>query len=373
MKKEFFFHNLDLLRFIAFLMVFVSHLPFKLNADFLKFVKFNLGNLGVEMFFTLSGFLIMSILLKEKELTNTISLSKFWLRRIFRIFPLYFGTLCLILFISTFLRDAPVSSNDFFTYYFTFTGNFDRVINGDLTIANYIGSGVLWSISIEEQFYLLFPFIMWLLRGSKRLLGAVLVFIYVLTIVSKLFIISTYSDFSLAYRTLSFHPISAFDSITFGCLMAYFSVYYTSTFVKLVNMMNHFTIVIFTILFILLLGLDFRFGNVYFTEILAKQIYVIYFASIVAFTCFHDIASAKSQNKIIHTLNYLGKISFGLYLFHDIIITLLNDIIENQFLLFNLAMICTVAISWLSYNYFEYPLLKFKDRFSIVKTRNLSS
>lgn len=156
MKKEsFFFHYLDLLRFVAFLLVFISHSRIHVESSFWNFIRPKFGVIGVKLFFVISGFLITTIMLREKELTKTISLSRFYKRRILRIFPLYFGTLVLILLLSMYFGLTENGICDFFRYYFSFLGNFDRIVNNKDTINSFIGSGVLWSIGIEEQFYLL--------------------------------------------------------------------------------------------------------------------------------------------------------------------------------------------------------------------------
>src|SRR3954447_9736754 len=87
------FHSLDALRFFAFLKVFFLHIPVATFAVF-NFLK-NGGGTGVVFFFVLSGFLITYILLSEKTLTGTIKLKNFYLRRILRIWPLYYLILCL--------------------------------------------------------------------------------------------------------------------------------------------------------------------------------------------------------------------------------------------------------------------------------------
>jgi peptidoglycan/LPS O-acetylase OafA/YrhL len=98
MQKRIYFENLNGLRFPCFLSVFLFHI-FRVVSDsfeanpmfyFLKNDLFGNGNLGVNFFFVLSGFLITYLLIEEKILNKQISIPKFWLRRVLRIWPLFF-------------------------------------------------------------------------------------------------------------------------------------------------------------------------------------------------------------------------------------------------------------------------------------------
>lgn len=355
------------------MMVFISHLPYAIDAEFLAFLKYKFGRLGVEMFFVLSGFLITSILLKEKELTNTISLRKFWIRRIFRIFPLYFAVLFLILLLSTLTGEVRAGAiPEFLKYYFTFMGNFDRIVNDVSTVNSFIGSGVLWSIGVEEQFYLIFPVLVWAFRAHKQSLVRVFMLCYSITLVSKVLLIHAFPlDDALQFRNLQFNPLSAFDGIIVGCLLATIAYYYKKHLQLWIDRFNYATIILVVLAFLLVLYAEYFFENIYFSQFIAKQLYIISFVIIITFTCFHHSASTKSSNTILNTLNYLGKISFGLYLFHVIIIHYLKSSIQSELLLFGVSLICSIAISWISYNYFEYPLLRFKEKFAVVRTRKL--
>src|SRR5215210_6286731 len=98
-KNKIFFENLDGLRFFCFLSVFLFHSFHTENPDIssspvyrlFKHSLFGNGNLGVNFFFVLSGFLITYLLIEEKKLTGKIHIGNFWIRRILRIWPLYFA------------------------------------------------------------------------------------------------------------------------------------------------------------------------------------------------------------------------------------------------------------------------------------------
>ena len=175
MKKKVYFENLDGLRFLCFLFVFFFH-SFHTNFDYIKnsiayhFIKkdvFGNGNLGVNFFFVLSGFLITYLLIEEKKLNGQIHLINFWIRRILRIWPLFY--LCVLFgfyvfpILKTALGQVPneIASIE---YYILFLNNFDFIENGkpDASIL-----GVLWSVAVEEQFYLVWPVILYFLPVNK--------------------------------------------------------------------------------------------------------------------------------------------------------------------------------------------------------------
>ena len=166
--QQIFFENLDGLRFLCFLAVFFFHsfhTEFQeiKSDEYYTLIKkgiFGNGNLGVNFFFVLSGFLITYLLIKEKEMRHKINIPFFWMRRILRIWPLYF--LCVFFgffifpLIKSFLGQIPNETAHIF-YYLTFLNNFDFIKNGLPDSSNL---GVLWSIAIEEQFYFIWPIIL---------------------------------------------------------------------------------------------------------------------------------------------------------------------------------------------------------------------
>jgi peptidoglycan/LPS O-acetylase OafA/YrhL len=154
-KKQ--YGGLDFLRSIAICWVFIFHYQ---GGDFYEWfykVK-DFGWTGVDLFFVLSGFLIAQQLFKEANSSNTISLTKFYIKRFLRILPAYFFILFLYFSIPVF-REKPVLSP--LWKYLTFTQNIG--LNPSETNAFTHA----WSLCIEEQFYIVFPFIVLLLSFFK--------------------------------------------------------------------------------------------------------------------------------------------------------------------------------------------------------------
>lgn len=110
------------------------------------------GFLGVDMFFVLSGFLIVTLLLREQSTVGKISLRKFYARRALRIFPVYYGMLLFLTLFYGVLKsqgDRAASFTSVLPFYLTYTSNWSLV--------QAAGLGITWSLATEEQFYLFWP------------------------------------------------------------------------------------------------------------------------------------------------------------------------------------------------------------------------
>lgn len=141
MKDKIYFENLDGLRFLCFLSVFFFHsfhteYSYISNSEAYQFIKIDIfgnGNLGVNFFFVLSGFLITYLLIQEKRTNGQINLKKFWMRRVLRIWPLFYFAVFFGFFIFPLLKSAfGQVPNETATlgYYLAFLNNFDFIKNG---------------------------------------------------------------------------------------------------------------------------------------------------------------------------------------------------------------------------------------------------
>lgn len=158
--------SLDGFRAISILMVIYGHLcgtrHFPVSIPQYGRWCGDVAHLGVLVFFVISGFLITSLLMSEREMTGAISLKRFYLRRIVRIFPAFYAFI-LVMAIAMLLGVVDLTGRDF-AYALTYTVNFEP--NRSLPI------GHLWSLSVEEQFYLLWPLTLLVLRERCALIVA---------------------------------------------------------------------------------------------------------------------------------------------------------------------------------------------------------
>jgi peptidoglycan/LPS O-acetylase OafA/YrhL len=200
--------SLDGLRAISVFMVVAAHMNGVLatNLPFIPFwVYLVWGSLGVQTFFVISGFLITHLLLKELTSTGTISLKRFYFRRALRIFPPLYAYLAIGLAL---------------TLAGFFAGNVRAFIVAGTYLSNYLGGGSellehTWSLSLEEQFYLLWPAAL-LFFGTKKSMKLA-VWVILLSPASR---VVTYYLWPSHRALLSGMLHTGLDSIMFGCLLA---------------------------------------------------------------------------------------------------------------------------------------------------------
>jgi peptidoglycan/LPS O-acetylase OafA/YrhL len=197
--------SLDGLRAISITLVLLGHIWGTRNAPKMELGVGDYAHLGVVVFFVISGFLITTLLLAEHEKTGTVSLKLFYARRALRIFPAsytYIACVFLLWLLGTYQWGA-----DNFWYAVTYTVNYVTHPCWQL--------GHLWSLSIEEQFYLLWPLAFFLLKPKKGLwfAGAVVLLGPVARMIGWFFLHAT------PYRDLPIFPLVA-DSLATGCVLA---------------------------------------------------------------------------------------------------------------------------------------------------------
>lgn len=159
-RETAFFSSLDGLRCIAILAVIWVHTGLRLDEVTLT----QRGHLGVDLFFAISGFLITTLLLRERDRHGSISLGAFYMRRSLRIFPLYYTVVALYVAFVWVLEPSTPAGRQFFSnlpYFLTYTSNWFVPLEGRVIF--YFA----WSLATEEQFYLLWPSIEKYLRGWR--------------------------------------------------------------------------------------------------------------------------------------------------------------------------------------------------------------
>jgi peptidoglycan/LPS O-acetylase OafA/YrhL len=356
-EKTIHFDGLNALRFFSALSILIYHSTLKYHDGFPPSVKMMFHNLhlGVDMFFIISGFLIVYLLLQEKEKSHTISLYRFYLRRILRIFPLYF----LILGIAWFEYHTRHPEIAFHRYLY-FTGNFWMIEINAWTVGIL---NPLWSLCIEEHFYLVIPLLIFLIPLRK-----IHLLFWSIIILSLVF--RAYATLSLDYNwfTIYAHTLSRCDVLALGGLLAYYHKAGRFNFKIPMPVMGG--VLFFLVLLMSVLD-NSDYTNLTFA-VFKKYLFIL--PMLFLFAGFilnqgedHLLIHGLKSNRII---DYLGKISFGLYMYHSPVsdlwtpIHLIND---SLFLRLFFVTLTTMIIATVSYELLEKQILKLKTKFEIVK------
>ncbi|MCQ2959984.1 MAG: acyltransferase [Bacteroidales bacterium] len=342
--------NLDTFRAIAAIVVMIGHIELfrlqKFGSEFFYFMPS--GHTAVMLFFVISGFLITYLLTQEKERYGQISLKAFYLRRIFRIWPVYY----LVLLISAFFIDSLSWSN--VLYAVTILPNVSHSIG-----CGWSGSPQIWSIGVENLFYIFFPFVIMFIR-EERIPMLLILFIVCYALLPHFiaFInIRTWQNETLEMINNSFFYNNKFDSLAIGCLIGYL---YAKNHTWLKYLYNRY--VFFVCLFVSIVC---WFGNIE-TKHFNDEFMSVLFAVVILNVCTNNNLKINIENSVT---KFLGKISYGIYMYHWIVLLftfkylpIKNDILSTT-LLYIFVLLTTILIAWLSYNTFEKYFLNIKKQF----------
>ena len=349
--------QLDAVRAFAAFAVVIHHFTGEFD-----FERFGIGAYGVELFFVISGFLISKILIEQKNkipdletgLSRKKILGRFYIRRILRLFPVYY------LFITFFFLLSKTSGiwvwdKGCAPWFYTYTANFlffFKKMQG-------IQVNHLWTLAVEEQFYLFWPLL--LLFIPKRFEIHLISIFIVIGLGFKIFM-------EIYFPTLPSRLLTVYHFDTLGCgaFLAWLSIYRKKIFDKIINPL-------WTLL-LLVLWVFLAFNKTLIPYDIGVILWII-------LTCIAFSMLVKSSangisgigGRIFNNgiLQYLGKISYGIYIFHKPIPYLMKLILSksglsfqiNHYLLFLLAVILTLAISSLSWIFLERPISRFKEKF----------
>lgn len=354
--KSVYYPALDGIRGLAILLVVLFH-----NFGFMSYFSF--GWLGVDLFFVLSGFLITDILMRSLGQENF--LRNFYMRRALRIFPLYYLSLVIFLVILPAFKSFPVNLDYYVDnqwWFWTYLQNWLFILKktSSTDILHH-----LWSLAVEEQFYLIWPLIILIVR-KPRLLLLFMVVVLLLFILIR-YIIWEKQIENLAYFNL--YTFSRIDGIAIGSMTA------------LVHRIDqNFLKKNSTIVVLLLAAANFLF---YFVN--SRNNFGFPYLAIVGYTTFALMfailiyEAVTRESKLINLLfdnkllRFFGKISYGFYVFHWPVFILMNPVLlkwlkTNMIPYADLisALLCSLAgllISLLSFRYFESWFLKKKHLF----------
>lgn len=352
-----YFPGLNALRFYAAFSVIIVHIG--TNFGELR-TRASIGTLlealvmdaqtAVTLFFVISGFLITSLLLVERDRTSTVSIRKFYVRRILRIWPLYyliasvgFFVLPLVLGESYALYDVPLRS----------------IILVFALMPNFVGPlgplGHLWTIGLEEQFYVAMP---WLVKTRH------LIFACSIVITLKLALEPVAAAFN-SDAIMNLFYSARFEAMAIGAVGAWV-VHNQHPTLKIIY--SPFAQIIVVVIFVYLTLVDVSVTSI------NTFIMSVSFAALIINVATNPRSPLRVETPLT---TYFGVRSYGLYMFHFPILYLtlwglrsanITDTATYDVLLYGITLGATLTITLLSYRFFEQPILRLKSRFAVVAT-----
>ena len=304
------------------------------------------GGLGVSIFFVISGFLITTLLTREERHTQSIDLKKFYLRRAFRIFPAFYVYWLLILAL-TVLGYVHVSHMDLFSSAVYVWNYVHRTVDTWFL-------GHTWSLSVEEQFYLLWPFVLKLAKAerAKWIALGVVVFAPFIRLASYFWLPSTRPLIGMMLPTRA-------DSLMVGALLALFAQ--NAAHCAILKRKTKSTLIPLVALCFFAIDtiLSRRFKGIYILPV-GYTLQNLMIAALVTHVVFHDTTRlGKILNHRI--LIHVGTISYSLYLWQQLFLTPMNTTFMGRF---PLNLLCALIAAELSYYIIEKPFLRMRKRFS---------
>ncbi len=345
--------KLDGLRAIAAILVVISHYMEELHC-----AKFSYGGNGVQIFFVISGFLITSILLAQKNKTHESVgklLKNFIIKRALRLFPIYY-ILIITLFAISFFGGLWLCAKEDVWYYFTYTQNYLFFLKGfQSPLLNHT-----WSLAVEEQFYLLWPLLI-LLIPKKYELHFISIVLFSGILIKYLLV-----ELYVGPGTIKGITFIHFDTLGAGALLGYFSYYKKEKILNFLEISSQW-------IFILCLFISATLTWIGFNDGLWLPLVLNIMSVCLVYICFSPKETILSPILNSSVLQNIGKISYGIYIYHKPVPFFFNficskmhmPIIENKFVLFVIYAVITYIISALSWKLIESPISNIKKRFDL--------
>ncbi|HXZ33136.1 MAG TPA: acyltransferase [Terriglobales bacterium] len=370
--QRFYRPELDVLRFCAFSLVFIHHhfpcVPGQYNPNLGKWFAITVSSIsaaasyGVDIFFALCAYLITELLLCEKARTGTVDVKSFYLRRTLRIWPLYFFFLALAFATNGLLPAEPVSGTAVAAF-LLFSGNWWMMfVRHGVSVIN-----PLWSLSVQEQFYFV-----WAPLVKKLAERGMLVAAGVMLFVSNFVRLAMFLTHRCSEKYIWFNTFARLDPIALGIIAAVLlrgRAPALSSVRRLFLFVTSFA-VLWAAAILLHTWVD-EAAVIHFSSVIGYPLVALCSIGIVL-----SILSSAPPWFAYKPLVYLGRISYGLYVFHLLGLKLADIIgahasfgtrfVKGQGLL---GFFLTVAMAMISYYALEKPFLRMKERFSYVLSR----
>jgi peptidoglycan/LPS O-acetylase OafA/YrhL len=351
-----YYKNLDGLRAIAALMVVIFHyFNYSISSN-IKHIEVyqsltEFGQHGVSLFFVLSGFVITRILIKTRGAKNYFK--SFYWKRALRILPLYY--LFLILFYSLYpiITEDKIIGFNCKLPFFIYIQNFKQIFGFCSK-----GPGHYWSLAVEEHFYLFWPIIVYYVNPKR--LKKVIITCIVFVLLLKIYMLG--NNIPINKFTLT-----RIDQIFLGGYLAINE--FEGKLYDKKDTIRGFIIIFITTVFIML-AMYFLFRDTLIVDALK------YLALGLAFYSLIGLLITVSDNCLINKflssniLMYLGRISYGIYIWHILAILVLNNLFVSNhvFLDLPITIVATIVMAHISYYYLEIRFLNLKNRYFRINT-----
>ncbi len=344
--------SLDGLRAISILGVLYAHLTITPNFSFTDnvvvhfFLSFIAGDNGVNIFFVISGFLITTLLLSEEEKLGTISLKGFYVRRIFRILPVYCSFLLVVFLCNHFSWIKDIEAYSFIAP-LTFT-------TGVLPVNTGWTLGHTWSLSVEEQFYLLWPFTVFFLKKVQQRNIVLLTALLLIPIVRTIYYYTT-------HNSLFYNFLVRGDAIVLGCLLAVNQKI-------VVNFFKNRNLIRFVLLFIAALCFAVHYFSTHqLYGFITVPLGILIHAFFAAMLIIGYVIKPNTNSVIYAALNnrvlvFIGVLSYSLYIWQQFFLQKAATVSSNwKHYPVNIILVFVTAIG--SYYLLEQPLLKLRKKY----------
>ncbi len=361
MRSKVFYHpELDALRFFAFLLVFLAHGgDYVIDWNHLSTPVFTVlfaihgaGFNGVDLFFVLSAYLITELLLREGDRTGTIHLPQFYMRRILRIWPLYFFFFLVIRPLVGRIIPTEHLSNHALAAFLLLAGNWHCALYGwPPSIAS-----AMWSVTVEEQFYVVWPALLKWLRP------------HLVTIVKLLFLIANLARLYLVHSpkylsSIWCNTFARLDPFAWGILLAWWmhpreNRLTPGTRWQLAGLAAA------LLLFVGFYGDHTDWRSLFGYPLAGLACVLLLFAVLRP-------QGDWTPGPVGRCCIYLGRISYGLYVYHLVALEVVSRLPSRPpVITLALAMALTVTLAAISYRLLELPFLRLKERFALVRSRD---
>ena len=379
------FHSFDALRFFAFFKVFIFHAPIIIAGYspgwlnwFQKHIKFG-GGIGVDFFFVLSGFLITYILTYHKINDGNINLKRFFMRRAFRIFPLYY----LLVFMALLIPASIAQPLGFYMigggyepewiYSLTFTENIAMIVHDNFPKTTPLS--VFWSLCVEEQFYIYWMIAFFFIK--RKWIPAFLMTSLLIGISVRSFGLNDFGNVNISNQDL-------FSNLDYFAISGLLGYAVAINYKKVAGLVNKIPLVIRWVYILVVLTILYYLSDIFAEQSWIRDVFWPTFSALLftglLFILIPADSSIRFSEKSIFTK--LGKISYGLYVYHLVWIHIVYkfyidynvEISSTRPYLFFIIITFTLTVltAYLSYRFFEKPIMNLREKYfsSSYKTTN---